>query len=60
MKKRAEESSLMQAAAKNGRTALHEAAESGSSDIVQLLLSNGASPLAEDKVCFHNLLGFNH
>lgn len=42
--------SLLQTAAKNGRTALHEAAESGNTEIVQLLLSHGARPQARDNV----------
>ena len=43
-------SKSLQAATHNGRTALHEAAESGHNDICQLLLSVGADPQAKNKV----------
>ena len=40
----------MQAVTRNGRTALHEAAEAGNNEIVQALLSIGARAEMQDKV----------
>ena len=39
----------LQAVKKNGQTALHEAAEAGHREVVQLLLSVGADGHAQDK-----------
>ena len=41
---------VLQSVTHNGRTALHEAAESGHAEVVRLLLSAGANPYAQDKV----------
>lgn len=50
-----ERGNKMQAVTNTKRTALHEAAESGHTEIVKLLLAAGADPHARDEVHFDHL-----